>query len=370
MRLIPLLTASLVLVALYLLVMERPMLLALAGAASAQSAPAAAPEAPPPADPVALRVVVQTISERPVDQAVVLRGRTEAARRVEVRAQTQGLVATDPLPRGTRVTADQVLCELDPGTRAAMLTEAEARLAEAEINFSAATRLSEGGFAAQTRVASAEAAVRAAQAGVEAARAELGRLTIRAPFAGVIEEHTAERGGLLSPGGLCATVIVLDPLVLVGFAAEAQIDRVAEGALAGGRLSNGRDVVGQVTFVARSADPATRTFRVEVTVPNTDLTLREGMSADILVQAPAQSAHLVPGSALTLNDDGRLGVKIVDAQGISQFTEVQLVRDTGDGFWVRGLPPTVDVIVVGQEFVGDGVPVQAVHRPAPEAQSE
>lgn len=366
MKPIPFLTALLVLGVLYMLVMERPALMALAGveqaAAQSGAGAGAGAEAAPEVPEADLSVVVSRIVEREIEQAVVLRGRTEAARRVEVRAETQGLVVSAPRPRGSAVAEGDVLCELDPGTRRAALAEAEARLAEAEINFTAASRLSEGGFAAQTRVAGAEAAIEAARAGVERARTELDRLTIRAPFAGVLEADTAERGALISQAGLCGTVIALDPIRLVGFAAESQIDSLAVGAVAGGRLSNGRDVVGRVTFLARVADPATRTFRVEVTVPNPELAIREGMSADILVQAQSERAHLVPASALTLDDAGRLGLRLVNADGITEFAPVTVLRDSAQGFWVRGLPPEADVVVVGQEYVRDGVHVRTVRR--------
>lgn len=361
MRVIPLLTAAGVLAAMYLLVMERPALMALAGADSDPVQDAAAPEAPGGVTG-AIRVVVQSIQEREIEAGVMLRGRTEAARRVEVRAETTGPVISEPRPRGATVAAGELLCEIDPGTRRASLVEAQARLSEAEINFTAASRLSEGGFAAQTRVAGAEAAVRAAQAGVESVEAELARLRIVAPFDGILEADSAERGSLLAAGGLCATVIRLAPIRLVGHVAEAQIDRIGDGAVAGGRLSNGREVLGRVSFLARSADPATRTFRVEVTVSNEDLSIREGMSADILVQAASERGHLVPASALTLDDTGRLGLRLVDAGNIARFAPVRVLRDTEAGFWVAGLPAEAEVIVVGQEYVTEGVPVEPVPR--------
>lgn len=207
--------------------------------------------------------------------------------------------------------------------------------------------------------------MRGAQAAVEGATAELGRLLIRAPFGGVLETDTAERGSLLSPGGLCGTVIRLDPIRLVGFAAEAQVDRLEIGAVAGGRLPGGREVLGRVTFLARSAEAATRTFRVEVTVPNADLSIREGLSTDILVQAASEQGHLVPASALTLDNGGRLGLRLVDEDSVTFFAPVTVLRDTAQGFWVSGLPEQADVVVVGQEFVTDGVRVQAVRRDDP-----
>ena len=364
MRLTPMLTAITVLVTLYLVVMEREALLAFAGAVPAETEVAEDAEE---RDLPQLRVVVQQFDIRDIESAVVLRGRTQLSRQVEVRAETTGQVISEPRQRGSRVEEGDVLCELAPATRRAALAEAEARLAEAEINFNAAERLSEGGFAAQTRVASAQAAVRAAEAAVESAEAELERLMIRAPFDGLLETEAAERGSLLSAGGLCATVLRLDPIKVVGFAAEAQIDRLGEGALAGARLSNGDEVTGRVTFLSRSADPATRTFRVEVTVPNPDLRIRDGMSADILIAAEATRGHLVPGSAMTLDDRGRLGLRVLEEGDRVGFAPVTVLRDSPQGFWVSGLPDSVEVIVVGHEFVRDGVRVDPVRREAGDA---
>jgi len=367
----------LVLVFLYLFVMERDMLLSWVGAEPAAAgdvaAPAAAAETP---ENLPFAVVVEHLVERDLESAIVLRGRTEASRSVEVRAETSGLVTSAPLPRGSRVAAGDVLCTLDPGTRAAVLAEARARLAGAEAGLNealiaqtTAARLAEGGFRAQNSTASADAAVEsaraaveAAHAGVEAAEAELGRLTITAPFAGLLEAEPAETGSLLSPGGLCATVIQLDPMLIVGYAAEAQIDRLALGAMAGAQLSSGTQVIGRVTFLARAADAATRTFRVEVTVPNADLSLRSGLSADMLISATATRGHLVPGSALTINDGGVLGLRLVDDTSHTMFQPVTVLRDAPQGFWVSGLPPEADVIVVGQEYVTDGVEVRVTRR--------
>lgn len=382
MRVVPLVTASLVLAVLYLVVMEREMLLGWAGVEPGSGAAVSAAAAATPADgpPLPFAVVVDRFEERDLDSAVILRGRTEASRSVEVRAETAGLVISAPRPRGSRVEAGDLLCELDPGTRSASLAEAEARLsgalaglAEAEINRNTALRLAEGGFRAQNSTAAADAAVESARAGVEgaragvaAARAELARLQIAAPFAGLLESDSAETGSLMQAGGLCATVFQLDPMLVVGFAAESQIDRLAPGAMAGARLSNGLDVQGRVSFLARSADPATRTFRVEVTVPNPDLTLREGLSADLLIAASATRGHLVPGSALTINDSGELGLRLVDESSRTRFQPVTVLRDAPQGFWVRGLPPVAQVIVVGQEYVTDGIEVRAVPRDSAE----
>ncbi len=406
MRLIPVLTALFVSAFLYFVVVERDRLAAFAGNGAPEATPEETTEAATVPQTVssseqsnAIRVVAIKSEARTIDSAVVLRGETEADRQVEVRAETSGLVISEPLRRGTHVTAGQELCRLDVGTSAAVLAEAKARLLEAEaripsaqaavaeaearleeakINDNAARKLSEGGFASSTRVASTAASVRAAeaaiqsatsglestQAGIESAQAlvaaaerEVERLTMTAPFDGLLESRTAELGSLMQPGSLCGTVLRLDPIRVVGFVPETDINRVQEGSLAGARLTTGQEVSGQVTFVSRSADPQTRTFRVEVTVPNGDLSIRDGQTAEIVISADGAQAHFLPQSSLTLNDEGTLGVRVVEEGNIVAFKAVELLRDGTDGIWVGGLSENANVIVVGQEYVIEGVEV-------------
>jgi len=215
---------------------------------------------------------------------------------------------------------------------------------------------------ARSGIQSAEAGIQAAGAGVAAAAKEIERLELYAPFAGLLESDTAELGSLLQPGGLCATIIQLDPIKLVGFVPEIDVDKVKLGATAGARLATGRQVIGQVTFLSRSADPNTRTFRVEIQVPNADLAIRDGQTAEILIQSDGLLAHLIPQSALTLDNDGKLGLRIIDADSRAGFVEIKVLRDTTEGMYVSGLADSANIIVVGQEFVIDGVPVAPTYR--------
>jgi len=449
MKLMSLVTAILVTACLYLLVLERDRLFAFAqgqDTAPAAGVTDAAAVEPAAVEPAAMGVVVLRSTAQTLQDAVILRGQTQAAREVEVQAETSGLVVSEPLRAGSFVEAGALLCELEPGTRQAQLAEATARLreaearlseaqarvpaadatlvqarasiaetearvaearallTEAEINQAAAAQLSEGGFASESRVANAQAALQSARAGllsaeaavqgtaatiigaeagvegavaaVEGARAaiqsaqaaialvqrDIGRLSITAPFAGLLETDTAELGTLLQTGNACATVIQLDPVKLVGFASESDVARIQTGAQAGGRLTSGVEVLGQVTFVSRSADEQTRTFRVEITVPNSDTTIRDGETATIMIQTAGRSAHLIPQSALTLDNDGRLGIRSVTPDNIVQFLPVNYLRDTVDGVWLTDMPSQVDIIVVGQEFVTDGVTVIPTYR--------
>jgi membrane fusion protein, multidrug efflux system len=429
MRLIPFISALLVVAVLYLLLIERDALMTFArgegldraiavakgteaptppaDTASSDAASDDASTAPPPSAPDAepapepVRVVALHSVAQMVDSAILLRGQTEAARSVDLRSETNSIVESEPLAKGTMVQKGDLLCKLESGTRETALSEAqaglseaetgpptdearvaeaEARLEEAQINYNAAEKLSAGGFASNTTLASARASVRSAEATLAAARAglsstrariqsaratvataekEIERLAIHAPFDGLLESDTAELGSFLQPGGLCATVIGLDPIRLVGYMPETDVERARLGAPARARLSaSGDEVTGQVTFLSRSADPTTRTFRVEVSVPNPDFAIRDGQTAAIAIEAPGVLAHLLPQSALTLNDAGTLGVRLV-TDDIASFAPVTLLRDTSEGVLLTGLPDRADVITIGQDYIVAGVPVIA-----------
>jgi len=351
-----------------------------------------------------IKVVAIKSKAQEVDSAVILRGQTEAARQVQVRAETSGQVISEPLRKGSLINPNQVLCQLDPGTRStsladavarlaeakarvpetqARLEEAQSRLQEAQFNLNAAEKLAEGGYATETRVTSAQAATRSAEASIATAKAgfettrsriqsaeaavasaekEIERLTLVAPFKGVLETDSAEIGSLLQPGSLCATIIQIDPIKVVGFVPESEVQRVQIGAKTATQLVSGQAVFGNVTFISRAADPLTRTFRVEIDVANPDRSIRDGQTAEIIIAAEGKQAHLLPQSALTLNDEGNLGLRLVGADNKAIFKEVDLLRDTVDGVWLAGLPEEVAVIVVGQEYVNDGVEVAPTYR--------
>ena len=365
MRIFPVITALLVCAALYVLIFQRDGLI---GRDSESPAAAEAAQMDSGTFGDAMRVVILPSRAEVISDAVRLRGRSEAARFVEIRAETSGRIISGPIKAGQSVTAGDILCQIDEGTRAAALVEAEAarstaeaQLAAAQIDANAATRLNESGFASETRAASAsaslssaEAALRSAEAAIDRAAEELARVEIRAPFNGLLESDTAELGTLMQPGALCATVIDLDPIKFVGFLPEAELARISIGQTATTRLVDGREVDGIVRFVARSADPQTRTFRVEIEAENPDLSIGDGQSADIAIATEGTAAHLVPSSALTLDDQGDLGLRVVAEDNLVAFYPVTLLRDTPDGALVTGLPEQVDIIIVGQEFISNG----------------
>ena len=314
------------------------------------------------------RVRVRVFSSEPKPAQIVVRGRTEAWRRVEVRARTPGIVEEVSKEEGQKVSQGELLCKLDVGARMTQLAEEKAKMASAEIDFEAADQLASQNFGSKTKRAAEKAKLDAAKASVERMEQEIGYTSITAPIEGILEKRIAELGSFLQVGGHCVTIVDLDPILVVVPVGERNIAAVTTGMTATAQLVTGQTVEGKVRMVAPAADEATRTFRVEVEVPNKDFSIREGLTSEISLILPSTPAHKLPSSVLTLNDKGQVGVRLIADGNKVRFQNVQILDDDRAGVWVAGLPDKATIITVGQDYVLDGQTVEPVFETAEAAQ--
>jgi len=291
---------------------------------------------------------------------LVLRGRTEAERRVVLRAQTLGEVAEIHAEEGRLVNAGDPLISLAEKDRPARLVEAKSAVDRRLIDYRAANKLSKKGFAASTRKAETVAELQAARAALAAIETEIAHLSVTAPFDGVLHSRTVEVGDYVQEGDEVATIVDLDPILVVVQASERDVPDLTVGKRATARLLGGESFDGTVRYVAREGDEATRTFRVEIAVPNPDRRIAANMTADVAVDLRTVRAHHVSPAVLTLDPEGAVGVKAVDPDGRVVFRPVSILDDGADGMWLSGLPEELTLITAGQEFVVAGQAVDAV----------
>jgi multidrug efflux system membrane fusion protein len=165
-------------------------------------------------------------------------------------------------------------------------------------------------------------------------------------------------------GGEVATVLALDPVIARGEISERDLRFIKAGDDAVIRLVNGETVKGKLRYISRDASPATRTFRVEVAIPNPDGTIPAGMTAEITLRAAPTDAVMLPRSVVTLSGAGDLGIRAVDQNNKVVFFPIDLIDDTPKGLVLAGIPAEARVIVAGQELVAEGDVVEPVEADA------
>ena len=219
--------------------------------------------------------------------------------------------------------------------------------------------------AARTQLAASTGSVNAAEAVAGTANLGLHDSSLRAPFTGSIVQRSIEPGMLAGPSTVA--FVLADTLqVKVTFGvpdiAVAKIKRGTQLQIYT-EVYPSRRFQGFVSAVAPNADSSTRSFQIEVTVPNKESLLRPGMiaSLDLGMAAVSKPVTVVPIDAIvrTPDDSSRFAVVVVK-EGIAKRTPVALGATYGDRIAVSGVEPGTRVVSSGATFVSDGEPVTVI----------
>jgi membrane fusion protein, multidrug efflux system len=294
------------------------------------------------------------------ESSVVLFGRTEGVRSVQIKVETSGRIVAVPGVKGQIVNKSDVIARIAMDDRQARLNEAKAMVERYAIAFEAAQKLSKKQFRSKVQLSAAKADLETAKSSLRTISVDIGRTTIRAPFKGVLDDVVVDVGDFVAVGTVSASIVDLDPILIVGEVTERASGRLKLGDIATVTTVGSAPRQGVITYISKVGSPSTRTFRVEVSLANPGGVVSEGVTSELKLGQGSIKAHFVTPAVLTLNDRGALGVKVLDEDSVVQFHKVTIVDDTPEGIWLTGLPDAADLIIVGQEFVRSGQKVQGI----------
>ena len=341
------------------------------------------------ADHRAVPVETATVRLGKVAERVEATGTIFPVQEVRVSAETAGKVTAVHVEVGDRVERGTLLVQLDEELKRLALQQAEARAKEARAAYEKSVRdfernkklfesrdISEFVYEnVRLQMQSAEAAYLTAKAQVAVARRQLRDTRIVSPIAGQVAERFVDLGSSVAPGAPVAKIVNLEQVKVKFGVAEKDIVKLAKGQ----PVTVGVDALpdegfeGHIQSLGPQADLRTRTFPVEVLIPNPDLRLKAGMIARVqVVTGVERTLPLIPKSAL-LQRGGRTLVYVVE-NGVAVEREPELGPATADTVAVlAGVRANEEVVVLGQENLTDGVsvvvrPVGNSDQPGPESQ--
>jgi len=307
--------------------------------------------------PGAPEVGIVTLAPQAAELSTELPGRTSAYRVAEVRPQVDGIIRRRLFTEGAEVRAGQPLYEIDPAPYQAAVHRAEAALASAQAQLTAARLLAERYEPLQQRgvvskqdydnaVAgrlAGDAAVAAARANLESARIDLGYTQLRAPISGRIGRSLITEGALAKK------------------AQDAPLARKAKVKLV---LEDGSTYAasGSLQFSDVTVDPGTGSVLLRAEFPNRERTLLPGMFVRARLELGRNpQALLVPQSAVGRNARGEPTVLLVDGQGKVTEKVIEANRAVGSSWLVTaGVAAGDRVIVEGLQKARAGITVKAV----------
>ena len=110
----------------------------------------------------------------------------------------------------------------------------------------------------------------------------------------------------------------------------------------------------RIRFINRQANESTRTFAIELALPNPNMRMPAGLSVEAELMIDQVSAIKISPAFLSLSDQGELGVKWLDTENQVHFTLAQIVKTESNSFWLSGIPEHARIITRGHGFVNPG----------------
>jgi cobalt-zinc-cadmium efflux system membrane fusion protein len=209
-------------------------------------------------------------------------------------------------------------------------------------------------------IALAEAQVRQAKATLDLNRAQLTNLIIVAPMNGGITKRFVDPGTMVKDTTPILTLMDLSEVKMVVNVIEKEFIHLQKGQpvkITASAFPN-RTFQGRISVITPALELQSRTAEVQITIPNPGYVLNPGMfgRVEILFRSTPQ-ATLIPIQALITDADKDFVFVIKDGKVFRRPVQKGIVKDTSVEI-VRGLNPGEQVVIAGQEFLRDGIPVR------------
>lgn len=304
-------------------------------------------------------MLVQTEMQEasPVKLALTIQGQVEPQRMVKVRADIAGYISKVSAQEGQWVEEGTELVHIALEDRQIKLDKEKASLLSKQKSYKRIKALAKDNLQSKSALEDAFAALKAAKANVAQIEFEIKKLTVNAPFSGVLVKRMVEQGSYVAANAEIATFVDHSVLKVVAPVAQQNIQQLQLNKTAQVTFATGEVKQGTVSYISVQANENTRTFRVEVAVDNSDRAIPSGISAEISIPTEEVLGHFVSPAILGLGEQGEMGVKTVNENNQVEFYPVNIIQASTKGIWVSGLPQSAHIITIGQGFVAAGVEV-------------
>ena len=262
-------------------------------------------------------------------------------------------VATQRLEIGEKLVAKSFSAPVDLAQLKANFETARMTLARIDL---------EKNYRAELDISQNEARFEGAKSSLVVLQDQLAKSRITAPNAGWLETVHVDVGEQMPSGAAAATILNMEELSIIVAVPQTNIAQVAIGNPVSIDVAGVGQRTGKVSRIASISTSTTRTFDVEITVPNPDRMLRAGMTVEADIDVGYQPAFGMSPAHLSVTSDGSLTAK-VDDDGVVRVVPVELVRSGVEQVFVSGLANGDRLLTFGQAFVEAGDMVRVLMEP-------
>jgi len=301
----------------------------------------------------ALKVKVMESFAQPHQVTLSFNGATYPIRNVTIKTEADGLISEVIAKDGQFLKAGDPILMIDEKSLRDCLAQAKALLDRQKVNFASARALYNKKLSSASAFLDSKSQLEAAEAGYTKAIDDLRKTRVVAPFDGYVDKLQVNKGDFVSPlfADKIALFYDLSRLKVVIQIPQKDIALVRQSTSA---VLTHRDkmVSCNIDFISKSADPTTRSFRLEADCDNKDNRILAEETVRINIMLPDKhQLHYVAKSTLNLEMNGEMVIKTVEDKTKVKVNVVSIVDEDDGGFWVSGLPESADIITLGHQYV-------------------
>ena len=311
-------------------------------------------------------VTTITTKEIKFEHFVELQGNVMTKQNIVIHPEYSGVLTKVYVQKGETVRKGQALAKIDDGGLGQQLAQMQIQADLAKTTFDRQKRLWEQKIGSEIQYLQAKSNYEAQQKAIAQMQKQIGKTIVRAPFSGTIDDVITEQGTVVSPGqSQLFRLVNLGSMYIETDVPESYLTNVTVGK----NVEVNFPVLNQnLTATVRQAgnfiNPANRTFKVEIGIPNKDKSIKPNLTAKLRINDYTnEKAILIPQSIISENADGEQYVYIATAKNKSIAAVSRVIITTGktrgdDIEVLTGLENGAQIIEEGARSVKDGQEVK------------
>ena len=297
---------------------------------------------------------------------VELQGNVDTKKNLVVYPEYSGIMTNVFVKEGQKVTKGQTLAKIDDGGLSQQVAQLQIQSDLAKTTFERQKRLWDQNIGSEIQFLQAKSTYESQQKAVNQLQQQVARTIVRAPFSGTIDDVITEQGSVVAPGQTALFRIVnLDDMYIETDVPESYITTVSEGKIVQVNFPVlGTTMEATIRQAGSFINPANRTFKVEVAIPNKDKNIKPNLTAKLRINDyTSEKAILIPLSIISENAKGEQYVYTItnktDSIATAKRTIISTGKTQGDDIEVlTGLNSDDEIIQEGARSVKDGQEVK------------
>ncbi|MEN3323537.1 efflux RND transporter periplasmic adaptor subunit [Mariniflexile soesokkakense] len=316
-------------------------------------------------------VTTVSIKSEKFEHYLELQGNVQTKQNLVIYPEMAGTLTRVYVKEGQSVSKGQVLATIDDGGLSQQVAQLQIQADLAKTTFERQERLWNQKIGSEIQYLQAKSSYEAQQRAVSQLKSQLAKTSVRAPFTGVIDDVITDQGSVVAPGqSQLMRIVNLEDMYIETDVPENYISNITVNKTVKVEFPIlGKSMDAKIRQAGNFINPANRTFKIEVAVPNKDKSIKPNLTAKLKINDYSNdNAILIPQSIISENADGEQYIYIIenknsDNEGKAKRVIIETGKSQGDVIEVtKGLENSAEIIQEGARSVNDGQTVKVINQ--------